>query len=472
MTVKTRFAPSPTGYLHVGGARTALYSWLYAKKHQGQFVLRIEDTDRERSTEESVQAIFDGMDWLTLGHDEGPFYQTQRFERYKEKIDEMLQSEQAYRCYCSKERLDKLREEQQANKQNIGYDGHCRGLSANEQDHSKPHVIRFKNPQEGKVVFKDLIKGEIAVSNSELDDLIIARTDGTPTYNFTVVVDDLDMGISHVIRGDDHVNNTPRQINMIKALGAEPPQFAHVPMILGDDGKRLSKRHGAVSVTQYRDQGYLPQAMLNYLIRLGWSHGDQEVFSLDEMIELFDLKDVNRAPSAFNTEKLNWLNQHYMKSLPASDVLPHLEWHIAQADLDTSNGPDITKLIPLMAERVKTLKELVESVRYFYEDYQEFDAKAAKKHLRPVAKQPLEVVKAKLSEQNEWTADDLHALVSATAEELELGMGKVGMPLRVAVTGSGMSPDLGITLEIIGKERVLSRIDKALGFIAEREAQA
>ena len=472
MTVKTRFAPSPTGYLHVGGARTALYSWLYAKKHQGQFVLRIEDTDRERSTEESVQAIFDGMDWLTLGHDEGPFYQTQRFERYKEKIDEMLQSEQAYRCYCSKERLDKLREEQQANKQNIGYDGHCRGLSANEQDHSKPHVIRFKNPQEGKVVFKDLIKGEIAVSNSELDDLIIARTDGTPTYNFTVVVDDLDMGISHVIRGDDHVNNTPRQINMIKALGAEPPQFAHVPMILGDDGKRLSKRHGAVSVTQYRDQGYLPQAMLNYLIRLGWSHGDQEVFSLDEMIELFDLKDVNRAPSAFNTEKLNWLNQHYMKSLPASDVLPHLEWHIAQADLDTSNGPDITKLIPLMAERVKTLKELVESVRYFYEDYQEFDAKAAKKHLRPVAKQPLEVVKAKLSEQNEWTADDLHALVSATAEELGLGMGKVGMPLRVAVTGSGMSPDLGITLELIGKERVLSRIDKALGFIAEREAQA
>ena len=472
MTVKTRFAPSPTGYLHVGGARTALYSWLYAKKHQGQFVLRIEDTDRERSTEESVQAIFDGMDWLTLGHDEGPFYQTQRFERYKEKIDEMLQSEQAYRCYCSKERLDKLREEQQANKQNIGYDGHCRGLSANEQDHSKPHVIRFKNPQEGKVVFKDLIKGEIAVSNSELDDLIIARTDGTPTYNFTVVVDDLDMGISHVIRGDDHVNNTPRQINMIKALGAEPPQFAHVPMILGDDGKRLSKRHGAVSVTQYRDQGYLPQAMLNYLIRLGWSHGDQEVFSLDEMIELFDLKDVNRAPSAFNTEKLNWLNQHYMKSLPASDVLPHLEWHIAQADLDTSNGPDITKLIPLMAERVKTLKELVESVRYFYEDYQEFDAKAAKKHLRPVAKQPLEVVKAKLSEQNEWTADDLHALVSATAEELGLGMGKVGMPLRVAVTGSGMSPDLGITLGLIGKERVLSRIDKALGFIAEREAQA
>jgi glutamyl-tRNA synthetase len=384
----------------------------------------------------------------------------------------MLQSGQAYRCYCSKERLDKLREEQQANKQNIGYDGHCRHLTPEEQDESKPHVIRFKNPKDGKVVFNDLIKGEIAVSNTELDDLIIARTDGTPTYNFTVVVDDLDMGISHVIRGDDHVNNTPRQINMIKALGAEPPQFAHVPMILGDDGKRLSKRHGAVSVTQYRDQGYLPQAMLNYLIRLGWSHGDQEVFSLEEMVELFDLKDVNRAPSAFNTEKLNWLNQYYMKSLPVDEVLPHLQWHIDQAGLDTSNGPDIKKLIPLMAERVKTLKELVESVRYFYEEYEEFDAKAAKKHLRPVAKQPLETIQSKLSEQSDWSVDALHQLVSATAEELELGMGKVGMPLRVAVTGSGMSPDLGITLELIGKDAVIKRIDKALAFIAEREAQS
>lgn len=472
MTVKTRFAPSPTGYLHLGGARTALYCWLYAKKHQGQFVLRIEDTDRERSTEESVQAIFDGMEWMTLSHDEGPYYQTQRFDRYKEQIEKMLESGEAYRCYCSKERLEKLRESQQEAKQNIGYDGHCRNLSADEQDLSQPHVIRFKNPEEGKVVFNDLIKGEIAVSNSELDDLIIARTDGTPTYNFTVVVDDLDMGISHVIRGDDHVNNTPRQINMIKALGAEPPLYAHVPMILGDDGKRLSKRHGAVSVMQYRDMGYLPQAMLNYLVRLGWSHGDQEIFSVDEMIELFDLKDVNRAPSAFNTEKLNWLNQHYMKELPAEDVLPHLQWHIDEAGLDLSNGPDIKRLIPLMAERVKTLSELAESVRYFYQEYDEFDAKAAKKHLRPVAKQPLELVQRKLIEQLDWSADVLHGLVSSVAEELELGMGKVGMPLRVAVTGSGMSPDLGITLELIGKERVLQRIDKALAFIAEREAQS
>ena len=457
MTVKTRFAPSPTGYLHVGGARTALYSWLYAKRHQGQFVLRIEDTDRERSTDESVEAIFQGMEWLGLGHDEGPFYQTHRFDRYKEQIENLLEQGKAYRCYCSKERLDALREEQQANKQNIGYDGHCRNLSTDEQD---------------KVVFNDLIKGEIAVSNSELDDLIIARTDGTPTYNFTVVVDDLDMEISHVIRGDDHVNNTPRQINMIEALGAKAPLYAHVPMILGDDGKRLSKRHGAVSVMQYRDQGYLPQAVLNYLVRLGWSHGDQEVFSLDEMIELFDLKDVNRAPSAFNTDKLNWLNQHYMKTLPAEEVLKHLQWHIDIAGLDLTSGPDIKSLIPAMAERVKTLQELVESVRYFYEDFEEFDAKAAKKHLRPVAREPLETIKAKIQAQDDWSADSLHALVSATADELELGMGKVGMPLRVAVTGSGMSPDLGVTLEWIGKDRVLTRIDKALEFIAEREAQS
>ncbi len=472
MTVKTRFAPSPTGYLHVGGARTALYCWLYAKKTEGQFVLRIEDTDRERSTDESVQAILDGMEWLGLAHDEGPFYQTQRFDRYAEVRDELLAESKAYRCYCSKERLDELREQQMTNKQNIGYDGHCRNLSDAEQDLSKPHVIRFKNPLEGAVVFDDLIKGQISVNNSELDDLIIARTDGTPTYNFTVVVDDLDMGISHVIRGDDHVNNTPRQINMIDAVGGQQPLFAHVPMILGDDGKRLSKRHGAVSVMQYRDEGYLPQALLNYLVRLGWSHGDQEVFSHEEMIELFDLKDVNRAPSAFNTDKLNWLNQQYMKSLPTEEVAKHLQWHLNEQGLDVSKGVSVELLIPEMAERVKTLKELVPAIRYFYQDYEDFDAKAAKKHLRPVARQPLELAKEKFVGEDNWNADKLHALVNATAEELELGMGKVGMPLRVAITGAGMSPDLGVTLEWIGKDAVLRRIDKALKFIAEREANS
>ncbi len=472
MTVKTRFAPSPTGYLHVGGARTALYCWLFAKKTEGQFVLRIEDTDRERSTDESVQAILDGMEWLGLAHDEGPFYQTQRFDRYAEVRDELLAEGKAYRCYCSKERLDELREQQMTNKQNIGYDGHCRNLSDAEQDLSKPHVIRFKNPLEGAVVFDDLIKGQISVNNSELDDLIIARTDGTPTYNFTVVVDDLDMGISHVIRGDDHVNNTPRQINMIDAVGGQQPLFAHVPMILGDDGKRLSKRHGAVSVMQYRDEGYLPQALLNYLVRLGWSHGDQEVFSREEMIELFDLKDVNRAPSAFNTDKLNWLNQQYMKSLPTEEVAKHLQWHLNEQGLDVSKGVSVELLIPEMAERVKTLKELVPAIRYFYQDYEDFDAKAAKKHLRPVARQPLELAKEKFAGEDNWNADKLHALVNATAEELELGMGKVGMPLRVAITGAGMSPDLGVTLEWIGKDAVLRRIDKALKYIVEREANS
>lgn len=472
MTVKTRFAPSPTGYLHVGGARTALYCWLYAKKTNGKFVLRIEDTDRERSTDESVQAILDGMDWLGLAHDEGPIYQTNRFDRYAEVRDQLLAEGKAYRCYCSKERLDDVREQQMANKENIGYDGHCRNLSDDEQDLSKPHVIRFKNPLDGAVSFDDLIKGEISVNNSELDDLIIARTDGTPTYNFTVVVDDLDMEISHVIRGDDHVNNTPRQINMIEAVGGKRPLFAHVPMILGDDGKRLSKRHGAVSVMQYRDEGYLPQALLNYLVRLGWSHGDQELFSREEMIELFDLKDVNRAPSAFNTEKLNWINQQYMKSLPVEEVVKHLKWHLDQQGLDTANGVDVALLIPEMAERVKTLKELVAAIRYFYQDYEEFDANAAKKHLRPVARPPLELAKQKLAAEENWSADNLHALVGKIAEELEVGMGKVGMPLRVAITGAGMSPDLGVTLEWIGKDAVLRRIDKALEFISEREANS
>lgn len=473
MMTKTRFAPSPTGYLHVGGARTALYSWLYAQKQQGKFVLRIEDTDRERSTDESVQAIMDGMSWLNLTHDEGPIFQTQRFDRYAQVKEQLLAEGKAYRCYCSKERLEALREQQQAEKNNIGYDGHCRGLSAEEQDLTNDHVIRFKNPLDGAVVFDDLIKGSISVNNTELDDLIIARTDGTPTYNFTVVVDDLDMEISHVIRGDDHVNNTPRQINMMQALGQEVPKFAHVPMILGDDGKRLSKRHGAVGVMQYRDDGYLPQALLNYLVRLGWSHGDQEVFSVEEMIEHFDIADVNRAPSAFNTDKLNWLNQHYIKELPVEDVAKHLQWHIDQQSIDLSAGPAITDLIPVMADRVKTLKELAQSVSYFYQDFEGFDAKAAKKHLRPVAKGPLESAKAKLEaiDANDWKAETLQQLINDTAEELEIGMGKIGMPLRVAVTGSGMSPDLGITLELIGRERVLARIEQALSFIAQREAQ-
>ncbi len=318
MVVRTRFAPSPTGFLHVGGVRTALFSWLYAKHHQGQFILRVEDTDRERSTESSVQAILDGMDWLGLHPDEGPFYQTQRYQRYQEVIQQLLEQGDAYKCYCSKERLESLRQDQMEHKQKPRYDGKCRNLEMSESE--SDYVIRFKNPLEGLVSFQDQVYGEIEIRNQELDDFIIQRTDKHPTYNFAVVVDDWDMQISHIIRGDDHINNTPRQINLFKALKAPIPTFAHLPMILGEDGKRLSKRHGAVGVLQFKEEGILPHALLNYLVRLGWAHGDQEIFSLDEMVQLFSFKNVSRGASSFNYEKLYWLNQHYQKCDPASDV--------------------------------------------------------------------------------------------------------------------------------------------------------
>lgn len=467
MTIVTRFAPSPTGFLHVGGARTALYSWLYAQRTGGEFVLRIEDTDIERSTQEAIDAILEGMEWLGLEWTKGPYYQTKRFDRYEQYIQQLLDENKAYRCYCSAERLEKLRDEQWANGEKPRYDGCCRNLEEYPED--KPHVIRFRNPEEGSVVFQDHVRGEIEISNSELDDLIIARTDGTPTYNFCVVIDDWEMGITHVVRGEDHINNTPRQINILKALNAPVPEYAHVSMILGDDGKKLSKRHGAVSVMQYRDDGYLPQALLNYLVRLGWSHGDQEVFSLEEMKELFSLDGISKSASAFNTEKLNWLNQHYMKSLPATEVAKYLEWHMQDQNIDTSNGPSLETIVDLQGERVKTLKEMAEISRYFFMDYEAFDEKAAKKHLRPVAKEPLSVVKEKLAALETWTAEAIHEQINATAEQLEVGMGKVGMPLRVAVTGAGNSPSLDVTLVHINKAAVLERIDRALAFIATRE---
>ncbi len=471
-SVVTRFAPSPTGYLHVGGARTALYSWLHAQRTGGEFVLRIEDTDIERSSQDAIDAIIEGMDWLSLSWDQGPYYQTERFDRYKELVDQLLQQGKAYRCFCSKERLDELRDGQEARGEKRRYDGCCRDLAADQIDQSQPHVIRFKNPLDGTVVFDDNIRGKIEVANSELDDLIIARTDGTPTYNFCVVVDDWDMNITHVVRGEDHINNTPRQINILHALDAPIPEYAHVSMILGDDGKKLSKRHGAVSVMQYRDDGYLPEAVLNYLVRLGWSHGDQEVFTLEEMKNLFSLEDVSKSASAFNTEKLNWLNQHYIKSLDPEYVGNYLQWHVSDQELNTSNGPSLVDLIKVQGDRVKTLKEMVEISRYFYEDFTEFDAKAAKKHLRPVAKGPLLLVKEKLAGLDEWYGEAIQAAIQATADELEVGMGKVGMPLRVAATGSGNSPSLDVTLEMLAQDKVISRIDQALAFIAEREANS
>lgn len=470
MKIKTRFAPSPTGYLHVGGARTALYSWLFARNHGGEFVLRIEDTDLERSTPEAIEAIMDGMNWLSLEWDEGPYYQTKRFDRYNAAIDEMLAAGTAYKCYCSKERLDALREEQMANNEKPRYDGRCRH-SHEHHANNEPCVVRFANPQDGSVIFDDQIRGPIEFSNQELDDLIIRRTDGSPTYNFCVVVDDWDMEITHVIRGEDHINNTPRQINILKALNAPVPVYAHVSMINGDDGKKLSKRHGAVSVMQYRDDGYLPEALLNYLVRLGWSHGDQEIFTRKEMIEFFSLNAVSKSASAFNTEKLQWLNHHYINTLAPEYVATHLQWHIEQENIDTRNGPQLAELVKLLGERCKTLKEMAASCRYFYEDFTEFDADAAKKHLRPVARQPLEVVRDKLAAIDVWSAENVHHAIQATADELEVGMGKVGMPLRVAVTGAGQSPGLDVTVHAIGKTRSIERINKALGFIAERESQ-
>ena len=467
MSVVTRFAPSPTGYLHVGGARTALYSWLYAKSQGGEFVLRIEDTDIERSTEEAKQAILDGMEWLGLTWDKGPYYQTERFDRYKAIIQTMLEEGKAYKCFMPAEELDAIREQQKENGEKPRYPGTWRDRT--DHPEGQPYVIRFKNPLEGSVVFNDHVRGRIEISNTELDDLIIQRSDGTPTYNFCVVVDDWDMGISHVVRGEDHINNTPRQINILKALGAPVPEYAHVSMILGDDGKKLSKRHGAVSVMQYRDDGYLPQAVKNYLVRLGWAHGDQEIFSEQEMIELFSLDAIGQSASAFNTEKLVWLNQHYIKSLPAEEVARHATWHFEQQGIALDNGPALTDVIAIQADRVKTLKELAQISAYFYQDYEEFDANAAKKHLRPVAREALELVQQKLAAISDWNPQTIQAAINDTAEELGVGMGKVGMPLRVAATGSGNSPSLDVTLNLLSQDKIVERINKALTFIANRE---
>jgi glutamyl-tRNA synthetase len=468
MSLTTRFAPSPTGYLHVGGARTALYSWLYAQKNGGDFILRIEDTDIERSTQESVDAIIDGMNWLNLEWTHGPYFQTERFDRYKEVIAQLLASGHAYRCYSTAEEVEEMREQARVNGEKEKYNGLWRDRK--DYPDNKPFVIRFKNPLDGNVIIKDMVKGDITIANEELDDLVIARSDGTPTYNLTVVVDDWDMKVTHVVRGDDHISNTPKQINIFAALGANIPEFAHIPMILGDDGKRLSKRHGAVGVMQYRDDGYLPEALLNYLVRLGWSHGDQEIFTREEMIELFDLKDCNRAASGFNTDKLIWVNQHYMKTLDPNYVAKHLAWHMEDQGINIENGPSLTEIVKIQADRVKTLKEMAQISRYFYQDFTELDATAVKKHLRPVVKEPLTLVKAKLAALTQWSPENIHAAINNTATELEVGMGKVGMPLRVAATGGGNSPSLDITLALLDKDKVLHRIDQALVVVENRIA--
>lgn len=455
---RTRFAPSPTGYLHIGGARTALFCWLFARKNSSTFILRIEDTDRERSTPESIQAILEGMEWLGLDYDEGPFYQTKRMENYQAAIERLLAEGKAYHCYCSKERLEKMRETQTENKEKPRYDGHCRNLK---EKRDAPSVVRFKNPQSGSVSFTDLIRGEITVENSELDDLIIARSDGTPTYNFTVVIDDIDMKITHVIRGDDHINNTPRQINLFSALGASPPLFAHVPMILGPDGKRLSKRHGAVSVLQYQEDGYLPQALLNYLARLGWSHGDQEIFSLQELIESFSVEAINRAPAAVNLEKLDWLNQHYLKTLDPSQIAGPFSYQLKKLNVNFQEGPELEAIISVQAERCKTLKEMAEKSRYFYEAPQEFELEA-QKHLSMEIRPGLEALRNKIAAQEKWSKEALHETINEVATQFNVKLGKLAQPLRVALTGGTVSPSIDLTLFLLGKPQVLQRLDYAL----------
>lgn len=460
--VRTRFAPSPTGFLHIGGARTALYAWLFARHHQGQFILRIEDTDQERSTEASVQAIIEGMAWLGLDYEEGPYFQMQRLAHYNEVLEKLLQEGKAYRCYCSKERLDALRTEQLTQKEKPRYDGHCRTLGLPHR--VEPYVVRFANPITGTVTFADQVYGSITVQNSELDDLVLAKSDGIPTYNFAVVVDDSDMHITHVIRGDDHLNNTPRQINLFHALGATPPIYAHLPMILGSDGKRLSKRHGAVSVLQYREEGYLPEALLNYLLRLGWSHGDQEVFSREEMIKLFGLNAINRSSASFNPDKLLWLNQWYIKNLPVAEVATQLDWHLQKMNIDTKQGPSSAALVKALAERSKTLVEMAEKSRCFFEEFFAWDKEAVDTHLSTDIIPALQTVKSRLQDLPNWEETLIDHAVKQTAEDFDLKFAKLAQPIRIALTGNTMSPPITSTLFLLGKDKSIKRLENAVRY--------
>jgi glutamyl-tRNA synthetase len=429
--------------------------------------LRIEDTDLERSTPESVQAILDAMQWLDLDYDEGPYYQTQRFARYQQAIRQLVEQGDAYHCECSRERLDTLREQQMAAKEKPRYDGRCRDLGLAPEP-GKPMVVRFRNPEQGVVSFKDHVKGEVNFDNRELDDLIIERSDGSPTYNLSVVVDDMEMEITHVLRGDDHVNNTPRQVNILRALNAPVPEYAHVPMILGDDGKRLSKRHGAVGVMEYFEAGYLPAALLNYLVRLGWSHGDQEIFTRAEMIELFSLDGLNKSASSFNTDKLNWINQQRMMSAPLGEIVSLVEQRLDRLGISHSGALDFASVVDLYRQRVSTINELVDSILYFFQDFAEYDAKAAVKVLKPPALQALQRLSERFAALDDWSAAEIHAVIEAITVELDVGMGKVGQPLRVAVTGGSFSPPIDQTVELLGRERCLTRLERAISLVSTK----
>jgi glutamyl-tRNA synthetase len=463
MTVRTRFAPSPTGYLHLGGARTALYSWAYARHFGGTFVLRIEDTDLERSTPEAVQAILQGMEWLGLAHDEGPFYQMQRMDRYREVVKGMLEAGTAYLCYCSPEEVEAMRERMRAAGEKPRYDGTWRPepgkLLPPVPEGVKP-VVRFKNPLDGEVTWHDVVKGQITIANKELDDLVIARPDGTPTYNFCVAVDDWDMKITHVLRGDDHVNNTPRQINILRALGAELPQYGHLPMILGPDGQKLSKRHGAVSVMEYPEQGYLPEAMLNYLARLGWSHGDDEIFSMQQFTEWFNLDHLTASAAQFNPEKLGWLNNHYIKQADnerlAGLARPKMEREGAQFD----GAPPLGPVLGLMKERTNTINELADAAMLFYREPKP-DAALLTQHLTDAVRPALAQFAERLRDV-EWTKPALSAMMKEVLAAHGLKMPQLAMPLRLLVTGQLQTPAIDAVLELFGRDTVLARVNKGL----------
>jgi len=459
--VRTRFAPSPTGYLHIGGARTALFSWAYARKHGGKFILRIEDTDLERSTESSVQAILDAMRWLSLNWDEGPFFQMKRLARYKEAAERLIAQGRAYHCWATKEELDAMRERQRSRGEKPRYDGRWRPERAKAAGlvppRDRPPVVRFRNPDGGDVGFHDLVKGSITVANAELDDLVLLRADGVPTYNFGVVVDDLDMNITHVIRGDDHVNNTPRQVNIFQALGAELPKFAHVPMILGADGERLSKRHGAVSVMQYSEDGYLPEALVNYLVRLGWSHGDEEMFTVEQFLQWFDLAHISRSAAQFNPEKLRWLNHQYLRQRPDADLANLVAPRIERAGGRLAGGPELPAVVALLKERSETLEVLAGEAMMFYGE-----PGVVRGSVTDEVRPALAELTAAFAALGDWRAESIMSAIQVVIDKHKLKLPKLAMPLRMIVFGRAQTPNLGPMLALAGRKRVLERLQAHL----------
>jgi len=457
MTVRTRFAPSPTGMLHIGGARTALFAWLYARHMGGEFVLRIEDTDRERSTDEATQVILDGMKWLGLDWDGEPVFQASRQDEHILAVDQLIEEGHAYRCYCSKDELDEMREAQRAAGKKPMYDGRCRHRSDRPSD--QPFVIRFRSPDEGETMVRDLVLGDVCFPNEELDDLILVRSDGTPTYNLAVVADDSAMAITHVVRGSDHLNNTPRQIQLYEALGLPIPQFAHIPLIHGPDGAKMSKRHGAVAITEYREQGYLPAAVNNYLARLGWSHGDDEVFSEAQLIEFFDLAQVGKAPARFDQQKLDWLNGHYLREGSPESLV---EAVTPLLSVDLSNGPSLVPVIESLQERSRNLVDLASGARFFYEAPTSYDEKAVKKNFKDATWPLLDTFVEQVDALPEWSGEAAHGLIASICEAAEMNMGKLAQPIRILVAGVQVSPPIDLTLELLGRDESMERIRRGI----------